>query len=519
MESSLTRRCEACGYRYASSTETCPIDARPLPAPDPAVADLGNYRLLERLGEGGMGAVYRAVHRRLDRSVAIKLLQRELTSDRGIINRFFHEARAANTIRHEHVIEVYDFVESGQDIYFVMELLRGEDLHDAIHRRRPGSIDAEGLLAHKRPMDPVRASSIIEQIASALHATHARDIVHRDLKPENVFLAEKDGRRDFVKLFDFGVAKLERIDGRSTIEGAVLGTPEYMSPEQARGEPVDGRSDLYSLGCIAYEMLTRRQIFGGGTQSEVLVRQLAQEPPSLRSFVPEIPAALDAAVLRALAKEPAKRPQTALELAESVAHAIGRQLENGAAFRTISRPAAMRTPSPAQLVLRASQGPTWKPVAAGVVAAALLVTTVAIGVRQRRRAAPLPPVAAEVVPEAARPPAAPTDKAAVGPARPVNVLVRSTPAGASVLDERGRPLGVTPLHLAIEPGAERLIRIQKPGYRAIERRVSAPADGTISIRLDPERRGTPRGSRGVAAKGHGSGPLDSMAGTIDPFVR
>src|SRR5262249_24058686 len=158
----------------------------------------------------------------------------------------------------------------------------------------------------------------IEQISSALHATHARNIVHRDLKPENVFLAEKDGRRDFVKLFDFGVAKLERIDGRSTIEGAVLGTPEYMSPEQARREPVDGRSDLYSLGCIAYEMLTRRQIFGGGTQSEVLVRQLAQEPPSLRSFVPELPPALDAAVLRALAKDPAKRPQTAMELAESV---------------------------------------------------------------------------------------------------------------------------------------------------------------------------------------------------------
>src|SRR5215471_16594779 len=118
MESSLTRRCEACGYRYDSSTETCPIDARPLPAPDPAVADLANYRLLDRLGEGGMGAVYRAVHRRLGRTVAIKLLHKELSSDRGIINRFFHEARAANTIRHEHVIEVYDFVEAGQDVYF-----------------------------------------------------------------------------------------------------------------------------------------------------------------------------------------------------------------------------------------------------------------------------------------------------------------------------------------------------------------------------------------------------------------
>src|SRR5215471_8340353 len=182
MEPSLTRRCEACGYRFDSSTAICPFDARPLPAPDPAVAALGNYRLQERLGEGGMGAVYRAVHKRLGRTVAIKLLQKELSTDRGIINRFFHEARAANTIRHEHVIEVYDFVEAGQDVYFVMEFLRGEDLHDAIHRKRETAADLVGL-PFKQPMDPARAASIIEQIASALHATHARAIVHRDLKP------------------------------------------------------------------------------------------------------------------------------------------------------------------------------------------------------------------------------------------------------------------------------------------------------------------------------------------------
>src|SRR5689334_600700 len=165
MESSLTRRCEGCGYRYDAAMEYCPHDKRELPAPDQSVADLGAYRLLEKLADGGMGAVYRAVHRRLGRMVAIKLLQRELSSDRGIINRFFHEARAANTIRHQHVVEVYDFVESGRDIYFVMEYLRGQDLHDAIH-----SLDAPG------PMDPPRAVSILEQIASALHATHAREI-------------------------------------------------------------------------------------------------------------------------------------------------------------------------------------------------------------------------------------------------------------------------------------------------------------------------------------------------------
>ena len=132
--SPLTRRCGACGYRYESKIDACPIDRRALPPADATTADLGSYRLLERLGEGGMGAVYRAVHRKLGRAVAIKVLQKDLTSDRGMINRFFHEARAANTIRHEHVIEVYDFVEDGENVYFVMELLRGRDLHDTLHR-------------------------------------------------------------------------------------------------------------------------------------------------------------------------------------------------------------------------------------------------------------------------------------------------------------------------------------------------------------------------------------------------
>src|SRR4051794_41175654 len=179
MESDLTRRCEICGYRFESSLEICPQDRRALPPANRNVADLGNYRLAERIGDGGMGAVYRAVHRRLGRTVAIKLVQKELSSDRGIINRFFHEARAANTIRHEHVVEVYDFVEAGDDVYFVMEFLKGQDLHDVIHKGPKGSA----------PLDPQRAVSILEQIASALHATHARNIIHRDLKPENVFLA------------------------------------------------------------------------------------------------------------------------------------------------------------------------------------------------------------------------------------------------------------------------------------------------------------------------------------------
>jgi eukaryotic-like serine/threonine-protein kinase len=507
MESSLTRRCELCGYRYDSATEFCPLDMRPLPAPDPAVADLGVYRLLERLGDGGMGSVYRAVHTRLGRSVAIKLLQKELSSDRGIINRFFHEARAANTIRHEHVIEVYDFVETGEDIYFVMEFLKGEDLHEAIHHR--------GL----EPMEALEAGTILEQIASALHATHARDIVHRDLKPENVFLAERDGARDFVKVFDFGVAKLHRPDGRSTIEGAVLGTPEYMSPEQARGGPVDGRADIYSLGCVAYEMLTRRQIFGGGTQAEILVRQLSEEVPPLRSFVPSIPPALDEAVRRALIKDPGRRTQTARAFAEDVAQALGRDLEQSAAFRAISRPTEVRARSRSGLVLREDRRRWLVPIAVGALAASLLAAGLGFGGRSR-------PVAGGPAPVAAAPAGAPLPALAPPPAPGagaldrVTVLLQSIPSGAQILDERGEQIGFTPHDLVLPRGGERALRFQLSGFLPADRRFQVRTDATIAVRLDPDARGRgrslhPPGHKGARASAH----LDSTATTIDPFVR
>jgi serine/threonine-protein kinase len=509
MESSLTRRCETCGYRFDAAMEYCPNDRRPLPAPDESVADLGVYRLVERLADGGMGAVYRAVHKRLGRMVAIKLLQRDLSTDRGIINRFFHEARAANTIRHEHVIEVYDFVETGKDVYFVMEFLRGRDLHDVIHGSEvPG------------PLDPPRAVAILEQIASALHATHARDIIHRDLKPENVFLAEKDGRRDFVKIFDFGVAKLDRPDGRSTIEGAVLGTPEYMAPEQARGGIVDARADIYSAGCIAYEMLTRRQVFGGGSQSEVLVRQLTFNPPPLRSVVPGIPAALDDAVMRALAKDPVVRPQTALEFAESLCRALGRGLENPGAFRTASAsgPARVRTGSRANLVLRAERRPIWRPVVAGTIAAAAIVGAIVLARSGRAPAGGATETAAAAAPAA---PALPPPAPAARPAPLVTVLLQSIPSGADVVDEHGEPIGVTPHDLMLPAGGERVVRFQKPGFKPVERRLVARADTTVAVRLEPEDPGKARPPQHPAgSKPHaGTGSLDSMAGTIDPFAQ
>jgi serine/threonine protein kinase len=496
MESALTRRCEACGYRFEESQECCSVDGNRLPPPEARFATLGSFRIVERLGDGGMGAVYRAVHERLGRVVAIKLLHKDLTSDRGLVGRFFAEARAANTIRHEHVVEVYDFVEAGEDVYFVMEYLKGEDLHDAIHRPRG---------ARSAGMDPARTVTILEQIAAALAATHARNIVHRDLKPENVFLTEKDGRRDFVKIFDFGVAKLDRPDGRSTVQGAVLGTPEYMAPEQASGGAVDGRADLYALGCIAYEMLTRRQVFGGGTQPEILVRQITVTPPRLRTLVPEIPAALDAAIMRALEKDPARRPQSARAFAESVARALGRELESPMAFRTLTRPTpagGARTLSSPTLTLRLSRQPRvarWRWLALGVTVATVLTGAV---VAAKRRAAPSAVAAAPFV---------------VRTTSLVTVQLQSIPSGAEILDERAAHLGVTPTELVLPAGGARQVRFQKAGFRPIERRIDAAADTTIAVRLDPETHGEPR-ERGRPARTRlGASPSLSTSATIDPL--
>lgn len=514
--SPLTRRCEACGHRYAEKVELCLIDGRRLPPADPGVADVGSYRLMERLGDGGMGAVYRAVHRKLGRVVAIKILQRDLSADRGIINRFFHEARAANTIRHEHVIEVYDFVEGGQEIYFVMELLEGRDLHDLLHGPGGGPLDAR------------RASSILEQIASALHAAHEREIVHRDLKPENVFLCDGRGDRDFVKVIDFGIAKLDRFDGRSTVQGAVLGTPEYIAPEQALGLSIDARSDVYSLGCVAYEMLTGRQIFGGGTRAEILTRQIDTPAPPLRTLAPAVPPALEAAVMHALAKDPALRPQSALAFAEEIAQAMGRELANRALFQRPDRrtPAPVRASTPG-LRLRAGEGASRaafrRLLAVGALAATLLLVGAAAVGRLRHPAprsetAPGAHVASRATAEAAT-----TATVAAAGATTVNVLLQSIPSGAEVFDDEGRSIGLTPRVLTVPAGGERQVRFRMNGFQPLERRFRAVGDTTIAVYLDAEAPARDRPSAHRHARGEARRPqvgvLESGAGTIDPFHR
>jgi tRNA A-37 threonylcarbamoyl transferase component Bud32 len=270
---------------------------------------LGRYRLRELIGTGAMGEVYRAEHMLLGRTVALKVLRPEVASDRDMGERFLAEARAVNLIAHPHIVEISDFQrEDDGTLWFVMELLEGEDL-------------AERLKAGPLPLPA--AIAIVRQICDALASVHEAEIVHRDIKPENVFLAKRDGQ-DFVKLLDFGIAQLPsgEVANGLTMRGSVLGTPPYMAPEQACGDAVDHRCDLYAVGAILFELLSGKPLFSRQSVRELLMDITYAEPPRL-SECAELPADLrpdlDRFMTWCLAKRPEDRPASARELDAALA--------------------------------------------------------------------------------------------------------------------------------------------------------------------------------------------------------
>jgi serine/threonine protein kinase len=279
---------------------------------------IGSYLIVRRIGEGGMGEVYQGRHRYIGREAAIKILRPELSRDERVVKRFFTEARATAAIRHPGIVEILDcdISPSGQ-AYLVMEYLQGEDLAHRIATLGELSLDTPLLI------------DLVRQIAAALAAAHGLGIVHRDLKPENIFLVE--GPTPLVKILDFGVAKLLYGDGDAhdkTRTGSVLGTPMYMAPEQCRGAgTVDQRADIYALGCVLFEMITRRPPFVRSGAGEVLIAHMAEVPPRLSS----LSVAIDELVADMLAKDPAARPQTMNEVLTRLAGLgkVGREAPAG----------------------------------------------------------------------------------------------------------------------------------------------------------------------------------------------
>ncbi|PIE66378.1 MAG: hypothetical protein CSA24_00225 [Deltaproteobacteria bacterium] len=276
---------------------------------------LGSYRILSLIGAGGMGQVYMAEHTMLGRKVALKLLRSEYAVKRDAVHRFFQEARAVNAIGHENIVDITDYVElDSGETFFIMELLEGQDLSDY-------------LRASDKPMPLHQAMQIALQVCEALNAAHAKSIIHRDLKPDNIFIVNTATKRWFVKLLDFGVAKLQGDASADasyqTAAGSVIGTPAYMSPEQASGLPIDNRTDIYSLGAILYEMFTGHPVFRAKSFGEFVVKHMNDQPVPPRDLAdaPKIPMALEAVILRCLEKDPDKRYQNVEQLREDLARA------------------------------------------------------------------------------------------------------------------------------------------------------------------------------------------------------
>jgi serine/threonine protein kinase len=270
---------------------------------------VGNYKITAKLGEGGMGVVYLAEHPVIGKKVALKVIHPDLARNPDVVSRFIMEAKSVNQIGHEHIVDIGDFgnTQNGE-FYFIMEYLAGESLADRLKR--------EARLSQARGL------AIAAQIADALGASHDQGIIHRDLKPENIFLITRHGDPDFVKVLDFGLAKLTQVEEKVTHKtraGWVMGTPYYMSPEQGEGKiEIDHRADVYSLGILVFEMLTGKVPFGGEGYGEIIVKHITHQAPSARKINPAISAAVEIILFRALAKDRDQRFQTMQEFRDAL---------------------------------------------------------------------------------------------------------------------------------------------------------------------------------------------------------
>ncbi len=291
----------------------------------------GQFRVLQRIGSGGMGAVYKAEQPEMNRFVAIKILHPKYVSRPDLVSRFRREARAMSHLSHPNTARVYMYgqLEDGA-CYIVMEYLEGKNLAQVTR--------AEGLLK------PARAVNIMVQVCGALEEAHRQGMVHRDLKPENIFLTSQGGIADFPKVLDFGLAKVTQREMRPgslilTQEGMVFGTPEFMSPEQARGQQLDARSDIYSLGCILYEMLTGKLPFDAAQPMDYLALQIRGTPIRLGQRVPnlQLPAGLEAVVMKTIEKDPDKRHRSAADFALALKDCLQEEVREDA-MRSIPKP-------------------------------------------------------------------------------------------------------------------------------------------------------------------------------------
>jgi len=480
------RACPECRQAIDDASRFCPYcgaAVAPEEAPDPFIGSTvnGKFRVEALLGQGGMGRVYRARHLTLDRPVVLKMLHQAYSDDPQIVQRFQREARAASKLNHPNSIAVLDFgnAEDGT-LFMAMEFLGGRDL--------------ARVITEDFPLGDVRIARIGAQILSALAEAHAQGVIHRDLKPENVMVEPRRDEPDHVKVLDFGIAKIispGANEPKLTQAGLVCGTPEYMSPEQARGAELDARSDLYSMGIILYQMATGDLPFVSDTPVGYLTKHLAEIPVAPRQKRPDlqISPALDALIVKSLDKDPAKRFQTAEEMRTALlATAKGaRDSRARGTALNVAAPAAGGRPGTSEDVAAAMPRKSRAPV---LVAAALVVAVVgggAVVVMSRSEVAarkgnpdtiaPAQQAAAPAAPQApaAPPPATtvPASTTATAPPAPVETAPAPAPGPA-------KPPATAPKRGPDKEKAAALYR------RAEAKRAEQDTDGAIKLYLAAE---------------------------------
>ena len=430
----------------------------PHPARDPILGTTigGRFKVIDRVGVGGMGTVYRAVQSPLGREIALKILKEEVTWDPETVTRFHREAKAMSLLVHPNTVRVFDFGQTDDGMLFLaMELLEGELL--------TSKLDREGLI------EVSEAIRITYQMLASLAEAHSKGIVHRDLKPDNIYLARVQGHPvPVVKVLDFGIAKLvqgEQLDQLETQAGTVFGTPRYMSPEQAQGKTLDARSDLYAVGVLLYQLLTGQPPFVDDDAVIVMAKHIRERPvPPLR-VVPEqpIPPSLNRLVMKAIEKDPQRRFQSAEQMMMALDVCLD---EVGTA--------ELRTGTFDRLGRRLRVVPAWSWI---VLTAAIAFIVGGVAWATAEEPAPI---------RTARPSISREPRPAKTRSAEVAILL-SVPEGAEVFHE-GASLGHTPLRLEMVPGRQMEVSLQKEGYDEATGQLVADAR-TRTVILTPESEG------------------------------
>jgi serine/threonine-protein kinase len=525
--------CPSCRTRYANDVSTCAADGEAL-LPDeafdaadgdiPAGTTVGEYQIEGKLGEGGFGAVYRAVHPLIGKTVAIKVLNRQYSSNPQMVSRFIAEARAVNQIRHRNIIDIFSFgkLDDGRQ-YYVMELLEGQTF--------------DGYLRERGALSPDEALPILRAVGRALDAAHAAGIAHRDLKPENIFLVFDEDGGAFPKLLDFGIAKLlaDSAMAHKTRTGTPMGTPHYMSPEQCRGKNVDHRTDVYSFGVMVHQVLTGQVPFDGDDVMDVLIKQTSAVAPPMSTVRADLPKELDAPVLHMLEKDPARRPESLAAAVDALAEAASRAgfsvpvharsdarrttTGSGGGPRVVTGGGAKVTPAEAALAeartivhtegdtpgesktLRGAEAdvkpePSRRTALVAVLGAIALVGAGAfLALRGGGGTSPEGLVPVATVTAEAKPSAMPTAEPAVTPAvasaaasaealpADVELTIETNLKDVDVLFD-GKSIGKAPGVVKLPRGdAKVTLTLQAPGYKPTDVQVTPSANGVVSATL------------------------------------